>query len=302
MELRHLRYFQAVAETLNFSRAAERLHIAQPPLSRQIRDLEEELGTRLFTRERGRVQLTPAGRFLQKETGQLLQRLASVVTATQQVGRGVSGVLNIGTDWRLPVNLLAQAVGALRRQRASAQVNFVDLPSPGQLAALREGRIDLAFLPEMFIGARRGLELLRAANPAVLAVLPESHPLAGRPTLALHELRTERLVLLDPAQAPSFRGLVTQVCRQAGFKPKFGPTAPSVDGMMALVAAGEGVCFTLEPLVRPGHAGVRVVATDCAPFDLYVVWLKDRTSELVRQCTTILRAQLAAGSGGLDGP
>ncbi|HQF37631.1 MAG TPA: LysR family transcriptional regulator [Opitutaceae bacterium] len=296
MELRHLRYFQAVAETLNFSRAAERLRIAQPPLSRQIRDLEAELGVALFSRTHGRVQLTPAGRHLQRELPDLLQRLANLVAATQRAARG-GEALNIGTDWRLPLDPLARAVSELRqRERTTAQINFVDLPLTEQLAALRDGRIDLAFLPDVFLGARRGLESLRVASPAVMAALPESHPLARRRTLTLGELRDERWVLLNPRQAPGFRDLVVQICRKAQFTPKFGPTAPTMDGMLTLVAAGEGVCPTLASFARSGQQGVQLVETDCEPFALSAIWQKSNRSELLPAYLRCLREQVATGS------
>ena len=294
MELRHLRYFQAVAETLNFSRAAERLRIAQPPLSRQIRDLEAELGVALFSRTHGKVQLTPAGRHLQRELPDLLQRLANLVAATQRAARG-GEALNIGTDWRLPLDPLARAVSELRqRERTTAQINFVDLPLTEQLAALRDGRIDLAFLPEVFIGSRRGLELLHVASPAVMAALPENHPLARRRTIALNELRDEHWVLLSPRQAPGFRELVVQICRKAQFTPKFGPTAPTMDGMLTLVAAGEGVCPTLASFARSGQKGIRLVETDCEPFTLHAVWLRNNPSELLQSYIAVLRHGLAS--------
>lgn len=294
MELRHLRYFQAVAETLNFSRAAERLRIAQPPLSRQIRDLEAELGVALFSRTHGKVQLTAAGRHLHRELPDLLQRLANLIAATQRAGRG-GEALNIGTDWRLPLDPLARAVSELRRrERTTAQINFVDLPLADQLAALRDGRIDLAFLPEVFLGARRGLELLHVASPAVMAALPENHPLARRRTLALHELREERWILLNPRQAPGFRELVVQICRKAQFTPRFGPTAPSMDGMLTLVAAGEGVCPTLASFARSGQNGIRLVETDCEPFTLQAVWLRNNSSERLGSYIGILRQSPAA--------
>ena len=295
MELRHLRYFQAVAETLNFSRAAERLRIAQPPLSRQIRDLETELGVALFSRIRGKVRLTPAGRLLQRELPDLFQRLAALVAATQRAGHG-GEALNIGTDWRLPLDPLASAVSELRRQgQTTAQINFVDLPLTEQLGALRDGRIDLAFLPEVFLGARRGLDLLRVASPAVMAALPASHPLAHRRKLSLGELRDERWVLLNPRHAPGFRELVVEICRKAQFTPKFGPTAPTMDGMLTLVAAGEGVCPTLGSFARNGQKGLSLVETDCEPFALYAVWQKNNPSELLRAYLASLHRHLATG-------
>ena len=293
MELRHLRYFLAVAETLNFSRAAERLHIAQPPLSRQIRDLEAELGVPLFSRKQGRVQLTAAGQHLQRQLPELTQRLAELVTQTRDIGHRTAETLNIATDWQLPLEPLVRAVAELRRRRGqNTRIHFVDLPLEEQIHALSARQIDLAFVAEAFIGARRGLELLQVDNPSVLVALPESHPLAGRGRVALHELRHERWVLFSPRLAPTFRELVTRICHKARFTPQYGPTAPTMDGMFGLVAAGEGVCPTLAAFARHSPGGIRFVETDCEPFTLYAVWRRRNKSELLAAYLEILRQAL----------
>ncbi len=298
MELRHLRYFQAVAETLNFSRAAERLHIAQPPLSRQIRDLEAELGVPLFSRKHTKVQLTAAGQHLHRGLPELADRLAELLAETQRVGRGATTSLNIGTDWQLPLEPLVRAASKLRQQGGlNARIHFVDLSIDEQIHALSERRIDIAFIAEAFIGSRRGLELLQIDNPTVLVALPAGHPLASRRKVPLHELRHERWVLFSPRLAPTFRELVARICRKAKFSPQFGPTAPTMDGMFGLVAAGEGVCPTLASFTRHSPGGIKFVETDCAPFTLYAAWLKKNKSESLAAYLALLRQQVAGRSG-----
>lgn len=288
MELRHLRYFQAVAETLNFSRAAERLHIAQPPLSRQIKDLEVELGVQLFSRSARRVHLTEAGAHFQRETALLLQRLAGAVEATRQLAHKDKESLNIGTDWRLPMHTLAEAITELRARHPEARVNFVDLSTGDQLAALRQGRIDLAFIPELFIDRRAGLEVLRVERPAVLAALPAAHPLANRKIIHLKDLSSETWLLLESSMRPSFRQKLVQMCRKAGFTPKIGPSASSIDGLLTMVATGTGICLMLEAHVRPHHKRLRFVMTDCPTLDLCAVWKKGELPGLAREFATLL--------------
>lgn len=292
MELRHLRYFKAVAETLNFSEAARRLHIAQPPLSRQIRDLEQELGVQLFTRAGRRVSLTEAGVFLQGEVALMFQRLDSTVAGVRRAGCVEDSELNIGADWRLPMNRLAEAVNELRRQRPDARINFVDLPASEQIEALHRGRLHVAFMPDLFLGTRTGLELLRVERPEVLAALPPTHPFARRSSLRLSELRNETWVILNAEVAPGFRKTLLRILKTAGVRPRALVTAPSIDAMVTLTAAGAGVCLMIAPLIRPQYSALRFVPTDSPPFDLSLLWRNGQVPGLAREFIAILRARL----------
>ena len=147
MELRHLRYFQAVAELLNFSRAAERLHVAQPSLSLQIRDLEAELGTQLFDRNRVHVQLTDAGRTFYAHTSKILAQISVAVASVHDTTTGVGGELILCNDWRLSTDLVPATIAEFRAQHPRVEVQLIDLPVHKQLAALRAHRAHLGFLP-----------------------------------------------------------------------------------------------------------------------------------------------------------
>lgn len=296
MELRHLRYFQAVAETLNFSRAAERLRIAQPSLSRQIRDLERELGVPLFQRTSVRVQLTDAGAHFLQHVNKLFAQLAIATTSTQEIGRGTGGELNIGRDWRMPMNVIPQTVRKFRAEHPRVAVNLIDLPMHEHLTALRAGSIHLGFIPKNYLGARDDLDLMHVSTSEIRAVLPATHPLAERDFIRLRDLKGETFLLLDEKHAPGFRTIVTQSCRLAQFTPKFGRTASRLEEMFALVETGDGVCLMPASLIGSRHENLRFPSTDEAPFELFAVWLKTGASPLVKPFLDILREHLSGPS------
>jgi DNA-binding transcriptional LysR family regulator len=147
LELRHLRYFCAVAEALNFSRAAENLRVAQSALSRQIRDLEQELGVQLFVRTTTSVRLTDAGAHFHQSVGKLLMQLSIAITAAQEISNGRGGGFNIASDWRFSIHVIPEMVHRFRQLYPKVKVTFSDLQSAEQIEALRDGRIHLGFVP-----------------------------------------------------------------------------------------------------------------------------------------------------------
>ncbi|MFT3783366.1 MAG: LysR substrate-binding domain-containing protein [Nibricoccus sp.] len=291
MELRHLRYFCAVAEMLNFSRAAERVRVAQPALSRQIRDLENELGFPLFVRSTTSVRLTDAGRNFYASAQKILGQLAIAVTGAQEVARGKSGDLNIASDWRIPMHLVPETVRKFRLRNPKVNVSFADVTIADQVEALRAGKIHLGFVPDIAIGAHEDLDMLPVYNGPIKAVLPASHPLAARESVCLRELSSERWIMVDQKPSTEFREYMIQTCRLAGFTPIFGRTTSSAQGVFSLVAAGEGVAL-LPELVAHEFGGVSMVLTDCPPIRLFAVWLKKATSPLVERYLVILREQI----------
>jgi len=294
MELRHLRYFQVVAETLSFSRAAERLHIAQPAISRQIAALEQELDLKLFIRTTTRVRLTDAGRHFQREVDRLLTQLALAVTSTQEIARGTSGELNLGSDWRILMPQIPEAVLHYRAEHPQVTVNFVELPIHAQIDALRDGRIHLAFVHKARIEGRADLEALSLCTADLKAVVSVRHRLAAAGAVEMRELKDETWVKLDEKHHPGYRALITQLCHPALFTPKFGRVAPSIDGMLALVGMGDGICLVPSSLLTHPNPRLRFLDTDCAPFEFYAAWLKDSPPEprgaFLRVLTKIIAA------------
>ncbi|HWA25456.1 MAG TPA: LysR substrate-binding domain-containing protein [Lacunisphaera sp.] len=291
MELRHLRYFHAAAELLNFSRAAERLHVAQPALSRQIRDLEDELGTRLFDRNRRRVLLTDAGRTFFSHVAKVLAQVDLAVAAARAAARGAGGQLIICSDWRLSIGLIPKTIADFRARFPRVEVVLTDLPMHRQLAALRANRIHIGFLPAEEIASHGDLESLPLLTAEMLAVIGADHPLAHRRSIEIADLRHEPWVRLTGDHADGYRTYVSQVCRLAGFNPVFGPQeAASLEALFTMVGTGFGMALLPDFLRAPRHPLIRFLHTNCAPIELCAVWPRSGTSQLLRQYLAVLRA------------
>jgi len=215
-ELRHLRYFVAVAEELNFSRAARRLRMAQPPLSVAIRQLEQEIGTSLFHRTRHEVKLTEAGAVLLEGARRTLAEAEGAVTAAQRAGAGQLGVLRVGYSWSERFETLPTLGRAMRRSRPDVELLTEEMRTYRMPAALRSGAIDaaLAVLPDVV--SELSYRVIRRER--IVAVLSSSHPLAGEEELPLDALADD-FVLFPRNLAPRLHDFYVGLCRRAGFEP-----------------------------------------------------------------------------------
>jgi DNA-binding transcriptional LysR family regulator len=294
MELRHLRYFLAVADTLNFSRAAERMRVAQPGLSRQIHDLEQEIGFKLFERTTTQVRLTEAGQYLQQHAEKLLFQLDLALTGASRVAQGNRLTFRIGTDWNASALPVAAAARALIERHPNITVDFVELPGHEHTQAVREGAIDVGFVPGL--AKVPGADIAHGSIhvSAIRAIVHQTNRLADRPAVRLRDLKDERWVALDDKEVPGFKALMRQIVRPAQFAPKFGRTAPSLPGMLALIGTGEGIALIPELFLPPAPEGICYLTTDCEPFELYAVWSTPLTSSCLPGFLELLRAKLAA--------
>jgi DNA-binding transcriptional LysR family regulator len=296
MELRHLRYFKAVADTLSFSRAAEQLRVAQPAISRQIVALEEEIGCPLFIRTTSRVRLTDAGRHFHKEVDRLLAQLALAVTGAQKIGRGCGDELNLGSDWRVLFPQIPEAVVRYRAAQPQIAVNFVEIPLHLQIDALRDGSIHLGFVHQALVSSRPDLESLPLFKADMKLIVSTRHRLAGARAVPMKDLSKELWLKLDEKNHPGYRMVLTQLCHEALFTPKFGRVSHSIDGMLARVAMDEGVCILPTSLITRPHTGLRCIETDCQPFEFYAIWLKDSPVEPRAGFLKTLRQALTAST------
>lgn len=295
MELRHLRYFLAVAEELHFGRAAQRLCIAQPPLSQQIQQLERELGFALFLRANRQVRLTEAGETFLEETRVLFAGLEKAIHAGRRIARGEVGWLSIGFVGTATYALLPAVLPVFRERYPGVELALRELVSARQLQALRDRRIHVGFTRPALHEEDIASETV--AREPLMAALPEAHPLASSESLPMRELAEEPFVLFPAHPKPSYADFLTSVCEQAGFLPQVVQEAAEMHTAISLVVAGIGI--TLVPasarnLRRPGV--VYRPLRDPAPVtELSLAWRRDDSSPVLHAFLQIAR-EVSAGS------
>lgn len=275
MELRHLRYFVAVAEALNFSRAAERLNLTQPALSRQIRDLELELGCLLLRRgANARTELTPEGRHFFVGAQQLLAAAEKLIAGVRAEGAR----LRLGHYGVLWLDYFSPVLRRFAQKHPQVTLQPVEL-TPRELAgALRRGEIDLALIGQADAALSREFHARQVATYASLLALPATHPLAKRRKLRLVELRDANWVSWDEKEFPGRRQKLLDACRKAGFRPRIVLETDSMASLFVHVATGGVVGHVIPMAKRMPHEGV--VFTDIDPpsalaSDMQVVWRKN---------------------------
>ncbi len=253
MELRHLRYFTAVADLLHFGRAAERLHITQPALSRQIRDLEEELGTRLLLRHGTRTALTPAGsRFLSSA----LDVLAAAERAVEEA-RSIGRQLRLGHYGTLWLDHYGPGLRRFARRHPELSLQPIELTPPELMAALRRGDIDAALIgPLTHSRARAEFAVRRLGSVHAILALGAANPLGKRRRYALEELRDARWARWDDASFPGRTALLDDAARRAGFTPKPGRLVDSVAAMFVTVATTREIGYVLPMSKKLPHSSV----------------------------------------------
>lgn len=254
IEFRHLRYFMALAEELHFTRAAERLGMAQPPLSQQIQRLEEALGVKLFVRKPG-VKLTAAGEALVPIARRTLAQAKHGLEEVRRAGRGEGGTLQIGFATSTLLGPLPDMIRAYRKRYPQVRLSLHELSSVRQKKALVNGTIEVGFLREPVEDETLTCETI-LREPFVL-VLPPRHRLNGRSKVNLEEVAVEPFVLFPREVAPTLYDQVMSVCREAGFTPHVTQEASVWLTIVGLVEAGLGVSLVPLSFRKLGWGGVR---------------------------------------------
>lgn len=241
MELRHLKYFHAVAGTLNFSRAAELLHIAQPALSRQIRQLEEMLGVQLFDRESRPIALTMAGRFFHEQTLQVIARLREIEDGTRSIALAQRPWFGIGFVPSVMYGVLPDLIRQFRLDAPGVETSFTELMTMEQVGALKLGRIDIGF-GRLAINDP-AISCLTLWREPLLAALPAGHALIQRQIISMAELATQPLIVYPARPRPSYADQVLLLFSERGLRPAQVREANEMQTALGLVAAGIGIAL-----------------------------------------------------------
>lgn len=301
IEFNQLECFIAVAEELSFARAAERLHMSQPPISRHIKQLEDELGVALFTRTTRSVQLTNAGTVYLGEARSICNQLSKGVHAAQMAARGEIGELTVGYEASSAYDALPRALKAFREQYPGVNVQLTQMDTDEQAQALKDARINLGFVVPPIHD--RELQAESITREPLLLALPSEHRLAQKRSIDLSTLGDEPFILSPRSKRCGLYDQVIRVCREAGFSPRVVQEANEMQIMLGFIAAGIGM--TLLPahasqLHRPGVV-FRPVTPKTASIDLALAWRAAETSPVIRAFVNVVKqfaTEVPALTGG----
>ncbi|MGD9958384.1 LysR family transcriptional regulator [Nocardioides sp.] len=255
MELRHLRYFVAVAEERHFGRAATRLHMAQPPLSQQIKALEVELGVPLLRRTTRRVELTDAGETYLERARVILDAVEEAGREAQSIAAGMTGRLVIGCVGSATYSLLPRLARGLAQELPGIDFSFEgEMLVPDQVRAVSEGRMDIALLRPPVHDPTLRVDILR--HDRLVVALADDHPLAGRKRLHVGDLQDTDLVVHVGRRDSVMHNTVLDLCRRAGFEPRFRAEVSETSTLLTLVAGGLGAAIVPAPVTSLELAGV----------------------------------------------
>ncbi|XBB67550.1 LysR substrate-binding domain-containing protein [Nocardioides sp. WV_118_6] len=287
MDLKQLRYFDAVAETCHFGQAAERLHLAQPALSQAIRRLEAELGVLLLARTTRQVALTPAGEFFHREVRRILGDLDASVLGARSIAEGSRGLLRVGFTGTSAFTQLARLSQMIRAALPGVVLEVqADLLTPAQVERLLDGRLDLGVLRGPV--AEPGIETRTLLQEPLVLALPADHRLVPEPALEVVDVSADEFVAYADTRSAVNEAMLSS-CRRAGFSPNITHRAPGTAALLALVAAHLGVALVPESVRSMQLKGVvfRDVA-GAASIDLSLAWRAGEPSALVTGALDVL--------------
>ena len=283
MELRHLRYFVTLAEELHFGRAAERLHIAQPPLSQQIRQLENELGFELFHRTKRKVELSEAGEVFLVEVQQIFRQLEQAIFLGRQISRGEIGKLVIGFVSSAAYNILPDFLLHFRHNNPNINLELHELTTDEQLRWLQSGRVDVGFIRPPV--DENTYESKIIFQESLIIALPENHLLANQEKVSLQSLKNESFILFPRLLAPGLYDLIISFCQKNGFSPKVTQEAIQMQTIVSLVAAEIGVAIVPESLQNLQRTGVvyKSFVEETPQISITMIWRKDHISVVLKR-------------------
>jgi DNA-binding transcriptional LysR family regulator len=289
MELRHLRYFVTVAEELHFGRAAERLQMAQPPLSHQIRQLEDELGVELFHRTKRSVQLTEVGHLFLEQARQILTQADQAVQIVQQASFGEVGRLVLGFVGSAIYSILPDTLKVFRKRFPKVLLSLHEMTTAGVVQALHEKRIHVG-LVRLPINDEQ-LIIESVLQESFIVALPESHILARETKIHLKMLANEAFILFPRHLGSGFYDQILTMCQKAGFSPQVEQEAVQMQTIISLVAAELGVAIVPASMQNLQRVGVvyKVLAEDTPQVELGMIWHRDEKSPVLHKFLDFIR-------------
>lgn len=290
MEFRQLKYFIAVAEELNIGRAATRLHISQPPLTRQIQQLEEEFGAQLFLRTARGVELTQAGDMLLRDARNIRDLMEQAVERVREAGQGKRGKMDIGIFGSGILDVIPKVLHAFRASHPDVQIALHQMSKKEQIEALRQHRIMAAF--NRMLAPLPDISSEQVMLESIMVAVNEKHPLAAKAAILLKELAGQPLILFPSGVRPSFIDKVWSLCAGEGFEPNVAQEVGDAPTSVALVAAGFGLSLVPEAassLSVPGVVYRRLANAPDAVVDLSCIYRTDETSPILQAFLQTIR-------------
>ena len=299
MELRHYRYFVAVAERLNFSQAAQALHVAQPALSRAVHDIEDEIGVALFVRHKPHIALTAAGVTFLEEARRVLAQAQEAVERARKSSRGEVGELNLAYVATLSDGLIPRLLRRFRAEFPSVSISMAQMPPARQLQALLEGQTHVGFIGMPLEQEEEKLAFHVFRDEPLCVALPTAHALKRKKELPLRALAKEPFVFLSRAGAPSYYDWLVKQCRRAGFRPQIAQEVESTQTCLELVAAGFGVALFPKTAHQAWYEDVvfRELTGEAPIFHHSVAWRRGSGLPAVEAFLKLLGAETGADLG-----
>ena len=294
MELRHLRYFIAVADELSFSHAAERLGIAQPPLSQQIQALETELGAKLFDRQKRPLQLTQSGTAFLEEARSILKTLEQAVTKTQRIQQGELGCLTVGFTSSMANGILPNILRIFRQSYPEVKLILSEENSVSQIQRLRDRITEITFFYQnrnCNLFEAKDLVVMPLLRESLVVILPTNHPLATQSEISLHSLANEEFIMPDRLVVPGLSQQIYNLCVQHGFVPQVAQEAIFMVTILGLVAGEVGIGILPSSVQNLQRTGVvyRPIREEATASQLNAVWQRNNSSPILLQFIEIVK-------------
>jgi LysR family transcriptional regulator, benzoate and cis,cis-muconate-responsive activator of ben and cat genes len=293
MELRHLRYFVAVAETENVTRAATKLHVSQPALSRQIRDLEDEIGFPLLERSAKSVRLTEAGKVFLTETRAVLQHAEDAVKKARAVSGGTVGEINVGYAPTLTVQILPRALRTFQAEFPNVRVALHDLSTEEMLAQLGEKKLQVALTVRPPARQLRGLHAEELARYAMRVAVAPQHPLANAKLISLEQVSREPLIAYSRKDYPEYHEMLDRLFAPVGRKPRVAAEHDSGSSLIAAVESGHGLALVPECMACMVGPRLKLIPLRDGPPPIPVaaIWCRDNETDLVKKFVAAARPE-----------